>query len=344
MPLTWTATATNGAAVGPEQFSFAYPAAGVTTLTLSGATASGDIATISGTTSLKDALGEVVLQSERRCNRFLSDLVLYETGTNTGADVLATVTSTLAAALTPVGTSHALSAASAIITGSKTAIDTDVYAKASIANFASAIDATYYSDMSKYVGGLAAADPSTLSWPIEVYKITAIHRECALATAQATISKTLQPPSAAAPATAAATAANLTVSYTTSSADASSVATGLINAVNNSAAYQAAGVTAAATAPPGSGFILKVPPAMTIAWSYSALSATKNTAAGESLSFQSVPGSTTVSLSGAANGRAGDVITLVGSPSTPTQANGTGASVSGVATTPQAVVPGQQVH
>jgi len=197
--LSGSAKAT-GAAKASEILTTASTSSGVTTLTLSGTTTAGDTVTVTGISpTIRDALGALVNQSEQNCANFLAALVLFQTGTNTTLDVLSTITSAVGTVLAPIETVHALSASTSILTGSKTALDSDIYAKASIANFASAIQATYYANMTNYVTGLAAADPSTLIWPIEVYKITVIHRECALAPAESAISKTLEGASSAPP-------------------------------------------------------------------------------------------------------------------------------------------------
>jgi hypothetical protein len=166
-----------------------------------------------GNVSLKDAIAAVANQSETKCADFLSSLVLAETAGDTSFDLLSTTTSALSTLFVPITTVHALSASTTVLLGSKAAIDSDFYAKASIANFATAIQSTYYTDMGKYVDALAVADPSTLDWQVEIYRISAIHRECALAQAEAAITKTLQspPPTTVQPATVAAPVAPASV-------------------------------------------------------------------------------------------------------------------------------------
>jgi hypothetical protein len=128
--------------------------------------------------------------SEAKCTKFVNGLIASEAGSNTGLDIVSTVASSLATAFTAQGTTHALSAAAAIASGSKTAVDSDVFAKASIANFAQAISSTYFKDIGNYGTQLGAA--TTVDFNAEIAKIQTIHAECALGPAQATISSTLQ--------------------------------------------------------------------------------------------------------------------------------------------------------
>jgi hypothetical protein len=141
----------------------------------------------------KGYVGLVLDDSERKCARFVDGLVLAENSTNTGLDVMTTVFSALATAFTPVNTIHALTAAASISGGTKTAIDSDIYAKASIAIYAQAIQGTYYTDIKKYSDALTSMVPADIEPSIEVGKIQTIHEECNLASAQAAISATLQP-------------------------------------------------------------------------------------------------------------------------------------------------------
>jgi hypothetical protein len=136
------------------------------------------------------AVAALVRDSQDKCADFVKRLVVTETGFNIGLDLASTGLSALSTAFTPLSTVHALGAASSIASGSRTAIDSDVYAKASIANFAQAIQSTYYSDMKKYwtaVSKRSAAD-ALLELPV----IMQIHAECALAPAESSISSTLK--------------------------------------------------------------------------------------------------------------------------------------------------------
>jgi hypothetical protein len=145
-------------------------------------------------------VARLIDDSQKKCSDFLNRLVLAETGTDTSLDIFTTVFAALATAFTPLATVHGLTAAAAISSGSKTAIDSDIYAKASIAHFAQAIQSTYYQDMGNevlYIGALAN-DPTLINPAIELNRIRPIHKECALASAEAAISASLQPSAQAA--------------------------------------------------------------------------------------------------------------------------------------------------
>jgi hypothetical protein len=134
----------------------------------------------------REFLGKVLMQSEMQCGEFVDRLVLGENATNTALDVAGTAFSALSTAFAPPGTKSALSAAATIATGSKTAIDADIYAKAAIADFATAIQKTYYSDMKTYIDALPSlAPPVVIS--AEIAKIQSYHAECALAPAESAI-------------------------------------------------------------------------------------------------------------------------------------------------------------
>jgi hypothetical protein len=138
-------------------------------------------------------VGLIVQDSATKCGAFVKQLVAAETGTDTALDLLSTTFSALGTAFTPIATIHALNAAGTIASGSKTAIDSDIYAKASVANFIQAIQSTYYKDLQSYWKNFEAApDNPPVNLPGEVMKIMDVHAECSLASAQAAISATLK--------------------------------------------------------------------------------------------------------------------------------------------------------
>jgi len=138
----------------------------------------------------QEYLGRVVSDSEHKCGLFLNGLVLGENTTNTTLDLATTAFSALSTAFTPPGTKTALSAAASIASGSKTAIDTDIYAKAAIADFSTAIQKTYSAGIRDYTDKLPTL-PDTDSAPLivsnEVAKIQAIHALCGLAPAESSL-------------------------------------------------------------------------------------------------------------------------------------------------------------
>jgi hypothetical protein len=137
-------------------------------------------------------VARIIADSEKKCNQFVNSLVLSELGYDTTFDIMTTVFSALGTAFTPLSTVHALTASSAIASGSKTAIDSDVYAKATISNFIQALQGTYYNDIGIYISKhLETPDPNLMP-SLEVARIIPIHAECALAPAENAITNTLR--------------------------------------------------------------------------------------------------------------------------------------------------------
>jgi len=220
----------------------------------------------------KAYLGFVVQDSMEKCADFVNGLVLTSTSVNTSLDIVNTLLSGLATVFTPIATIHALTAAATIVGGWKGAINSDIYAKASIANYAQAIQASYYTDISKYLTALSAAPAGTLVASSEVPKIQLVHKECSLATAQSTISSTLQAatptsetnlsasidinkvPPAGTQVSLTATASTLTGSpvtidsYTTQHSDtAATIASAVTDKLNSDTTLKGAKITASAT-------------------------------------------------------------------------------------------------
>jgi len=237
----------------------------------------------------KSYLGLVVKDSEGKCSEFVNHLVLQETTSNTGLDIITTVFSALATVFTPLNTVHALTAGASIASGSKTAIDADIFGKATVANYAQAIQATYYTDIDSYLAALNTASDDKLIPSIEVSKIVAIHKECALASAQSTISQTMLSATGTATQNATTTVTvkslpptgtNLSVtatssslpgspfveSYSTTGADASVtlVAQHLASKIGGDQALKGPGITASSS---GDSVIISWPSSLDITWS-----------------------------------------------------------------------------
>jgi hypothetical protein len=90
-----------------------------------------------------------------------------------------------------LGTVHALTAAGSVTSGSKIAVESDIYAKANVGNFSQAIQSTYYVHVRQYLDALSQMKDADINTAIEIAKLKSIHAECALASAQSTISATL---------------------------------------------------------------------------------------------------------------------------------------------------------
>lgn len=248
-------------------------------------------------------VGAIVIDSMNKCSEFSNGLVLNENTANTGLDIATTVFSALGTLFTPLATVHAMTAGATITSGSKTAIDTDIYSKMSIANFAQAIQQTYYADMKIYVNGLSAT--AAITPELEYAKIAAIHRECALAPAEMQISAAL---------TTQTQTTTLVFSYSVSPSDASgglSVLAGhILNAINATQAFQSAGVSAAPVQGNPAAIMLNSSPTTSIAWSTNVASGTGTGKGTETAVVSTTGGVTTLTL--AQTITANDVITLTG--------------------------------
>jgi hypothetical protein len=143
-----------------------------------------------------DGVLKAINSSQRHCNAFINGLVAAQTGTNTFLDIGTTAFSVLGTALKTVSAANAFSAAAATTSGWKTAIDSNVFARATASNYVQAIQATYYRSLAAYQANLEASharDPSSIHYYAELSKIQAIHAQCSLASAQASISAALIP-------------------------------------------------------------------------------------------------------------------------------------------------------
>jgi hypothetical protein len=139
-----------------------------------------------------DFLGQVALDSESKCIKFMNTLVVAENTVNTTGDIASTVLTAAATVFTPLNTVHALTASSSVVTGSKTAINSDIYAKASIVNFQTALEGSYFKTMAAYMDTLPKL--TEVSVGAELGKIESIHGTCTLAAAESSISTTISTP------------------------------------------------------------------------------------------------------------------------------------------------------
>jgi hypothetical protein len=150
----------------------------------------------------KEAVAKVMVASSKKCLVFTRRLAGANVHSNTSLDILSTIFSATATAVTPLATVHGLTAAGTIASGSKTAIDTDIFAKATIGNMSQAINATYFRDIGAYGEALQTMNPDNIIISVEMAKLLSIHKECALDSAEASIASTLgaaaQPPKQAA--------------------------------------------------------------------------------------------------------------------------------------------------
>lgn len=141
---------------------------------------------------IKEYLGMVINESVSKCSAFLTGLTLHSSGTATTLDGATTVFSALATAFTPLSVVHGLTAGAAVTSGWNSVIKADIYGRRTAENYAQAIQATYYQSLGDYMRGLGRARPDRLVRSLEIAKIRMIHKNCSLASAQSTISATLQ--------------------------------------------------------------------------------------------------------------------------------------------------------
>ena len=138
----------------------------------------------------KEYLGYILLDSGKKCEEFADRLSVAQRGVDTSFDILTVILSALATAFTPLSTVHGLTAAATISTGTKAAIDADVYAKATASLILQEINSTYYAEIDKYRTALAdRRDGVSIVPTLEVSKIGAIHRQCSLDAAVANLSQ-----------------------------------------------------------------------------------------------------------------------------------------------------------
>jgi hypothetical protein len=137
----------------------------------------------------KEYLGFVLIDSGQKCQAFTDRLSTAQRGVDTGFDILSGILSGLATAFTPLSTVHALTAAATISTGTKSAIAADVYAKATASLILQQINSTYYTDIGSYRESLIKRDGRSIVPALEISHIQAIHQECSLDAAIASLSR-----------------------------------------------------------------------------------------------------------------------------------------------------------
>jgi hypothetical protein len=148
-------------------------------------------ASVNDATDKKLFLGSAATDSVRKCTAFLNRLVVTQNSVNTVGDVSALTLSGLATVLKSINTVHALTASSALVTGSKSAINSNIYAEASISTFQMALQRTYYKAMTDYVDDLDKASDTAINIGVELSRIETIHSNCSLSAARSSIEATI---------------------------------------------------------------------------------------------------------------------------------------------------------
>jgi uncharacterized protein YceK len=128
----------------------------------------------------KTYVGLLLDQSEKKCHAFLGGLSATARGGDAVFDVLTTIFSALGTAFTPLATVHSLTAAASISSGTKTAIDSDIFAKQTATLIIQAIDNTYYVEYKNYTTILAPKSNTDITLSIEYAVIKGFHKDCTL--------------------------------------------------------------------------------------------------------------------------------------------------------------------
>jgi len=137
----------------------------------------------------------VVYESQSKCNDFITRMFAANAATNTRLDLLTTFLTSVASVTTPTRAAHTLTAGAAISSGTKLSINNEYFNALTISHIVQAIQQSYTTDMASYLEDLDKLPDSErgrVSFYSELPRIQAIHGECSLAAAEATIATTLQ--------------------------------------------------------------------------------------------------------------------------------------------------------
>jgi hypothetical protein len=129
----------------------------------------------------------------------MNRLVLSRNTVDTAGDIISAGLSGVGALVTPLSAAHALSGAATFVTGSKAAIDADIYAKASLSSFQTVVQNTYFKYMRDYTDKLPGLSENDLVVSNEIAKIESIHATCGLAPAVASIEAKINLPTETTP-------------------------------------------------------------------------------------------------------------------------------------------------
>ncbi len=128
--------------------------------------------------------------SFRLCELYKRRLLFASRANNASFDIATTALSALATAFTPLATVHALSAAAAITSGTKTAIDADIYENATAPVMVQALQTVYDTPMASLHSKVRAApNDVALATIADEGDIIAAHQKCSLTEAMVEIQK-----------------------------------------------------------------------------------------------------------------------------------------------------------
>ena len=124
------------------------------------------------------------------CQAFATQLMLTQNTVNTTADISSTILTALATVFTPLTTVHALTGAT-VVTGSKTAIASNIYAQATMSGLRAALDKTSFEPMLEYLKQLRDGPDKEINVSSEFSAIQLQHSQCNLAPAEVVIDQTV---------------------------------------------------------------------------------------------------------------------------------------------------------
>jgi hypothetical protein len=128
--------------------------------------------------SQKQVLLAAISDSYTKCEAYKRRLLLGSRSTNLTFDILTTIFGALGTAFTPVSTVHIFTAATTISSGSKTAIDADIYQNATAPLMVQAIASTYDGPMDTLHDNIAKASDSASEY--DFGNVVRIHDKCSL--------------------------------------------------------------------------------------------------------------------------------------------------------------------
>jgi hypothetical protein len=150
--------------------------------------------------SKREFLGRIAYDSQKKCADFMDRIVAGQQSINTTGDILTTILSGIATAVTPVNTIHALTATSTIVSGTKATLTRELYTTGLVENWQTAIRRNYFKDISDYIAALNRIGENELTVSIEVAKIHSIHSNCSIAAASSQITEKVNKPPVPGPA------------------------------------------------------------------------------------------------------------------------------------------------
>ena len=124
---------------------------------------------------------------DKKCEAYKRRLLYGSRVSNLGFDILTTIFGALGTVFSPINTVHAFTAATTISSGTKTAIDADIYQNATAPLMVQAISATYDSPMDDLHDKIADSDDTAAHY--DLGNVVRIHNRCSLTEALVEVQK-----------------------------------------------------------------------------------------------------------------------------------------------------------